>query len=105
MQKFGLQLNRSSRHSAVELEIVREHASALGRTGRKLRISLENYEKRRHRNINELEEKALIQEISENVWALVLQREFLGFVENNVKWVRANYVIPDAAIRNLGRFK
>lgn len=103
MQKFGLKTNRSSHHSAIEIEIVREQASALGRAGRKLRISLENYEKQRHRVLSESEEKSLIKEVSENVWALMLQREFLGFIENNLNWVRENYVIPDAAIAKLGR--
>ena len=103
MQKFSLQTNRSSQHSAIELEIAREQASALGRAGRKLRISLEHYENRRHDILSVSEEKSLIKEVSENVWALILQREFLGFIEDNMKWVRENYVIPDAAIENLGR--
>lgn len=103
MQKFGLQTNRSSQHSAIELEITREQASALGRAGRKLRISLEHYESRRHSSLSVSEEKKLIKEVSDNVWALMLQREFLGFIEDNIKWVRENYVIPDAAIDNLGK--
>ena len=103
MQKFGLQTNRSSQHSAIELEIAREQASALGRAGRKLRISLEYYESQRHKGLSGNEENSLIKEISENVWALMLQREFLGFIEDNMKWVRENYVIPDAAIKNLGK--
>ena len=103
MQKFGLQPSRSSNHSAIELEIAREQASALGRAGRKLRISLESYERVRHKNLSENEEKPYINEISENVWSLILQREFLGFINDNIKWVRENYVIPDAAISNLGK--
>ena len=103
MQKFGLRANRSSQQSAVELEIVREQASALGRAGRKLRLSLERYENKRHSGLSMSEEQSLIQEVSENVWALILQREFLGFIEDNMKWVRENYLIPDAAIENLGK--
>jgi len=103
MQKFGLQTNRRSHHSTIELEIVREQASALGRAGRKLRISLESYEKQRHRNLSKKEEQILIKGISENLWALILQREFLGFIEGNIEWVRENYVIPDAAIKSLGK--
>jgi len=102
MQKFGLRTNRSTHHSAIELEIAREQASALGRAGKKLRISLESYEKLRYKKLDSEDEKRIIKEISENVWALVLQREFLGFIEGNMKWVRENYVIPDAAIRSLG---
>lgn len=103
MQKFGLQRNSSSRHSAIELEIVREKASALGRAGKKLRISLENHEKlsKQKKCINQ--EQQSIKEISNNVWELMLQREFLGFIENNLKWVTEHYLIPDEAIKNLGR--
>lgn len=103
MQKFGLQTNRSSHNCTIEVEIAREQASSLGRAGKKLRISLERYEAQRHNVLNESDERAHINEISESVWALMLQREFLGFIENNVNWVRENYIIPDAAIENLGR--
>lgn len=103
MQKFGLQRNNASKHGAIELEIVREQASALGRAGKKLRISLENYEKRSKFEISVNQEQESIKEISDNVWELMLQREFLGFIENNLKWVRENYLIPDAAIKYLGR--
>lgn len=103
MQKFGLQRNSSSRHSALELEIVREQASALGRAGKKLRISLESYEKLIHQQPSFEQKQNALKEISNNVWELLLQREFLGFSENNLKWVRENYVIPDAAISSLGK--
>ncbi len=46
MQKFGLQRNSSSRYSAIELEIVKEQATVLGRAGKKLRLSLENYQQK-----------------------------------------------------------
>jgi len=32
-----------------------------------------------------------------------MQREFLGFTENNIKWVTDNYVIPESAINSLGK--
>lgn len=102
MQKFGLQRNRSSLHSAIELEIAREQASALGRSGKKLRLSLERYEELIKQESSVKQRQKLIQEISNNVWELVLQREFLGFVENNLNWIRENYLIPDEAINTLG---
>ena len=95
MQKFGLQTHRSTQFNAVELEIAREQASALGRAGRKLRVSLEHYEKQRHKNLSQEKEQMCIKEISENLWALILQREFLGFCEGNMEWVRQNYFILD----------
>jgi len=66
MQKFGLQTNRSSQHNAIELEIAREQATALGRAGRKLRVSLERYEERRYDMLSEKEQQGFIREISEN---------------------------------------
>lgn len=102
MQKFGLQRNSSSRHSVLELEIVREQASALGRAGKKLRISLERYEALIHQSPSANQQQTVIKEISGNLWELMLQREFLGFTENNLRWVRQNYLIPDSAIDILG---
>ena len=100
MQKFGLQRNASSRYSAIELEIVKEQATVLGRAGKKLRLSLENYQ-HKHNDIKANE--ALIEEISNNVWELIIQREFIGFVDGNLGWIRSNYVIPEEAIRMLGK--
>lgn len=103
MQKFGLQTNKAIKNTAIELEVVREQASALGRAGKKLRLSLEEYEAKRHTIRDDRQERVLIKEISENVWALMLQREFLGFIDGNLSWVCDNYVIPQAAIESLGK--
>lgn len=105
MQKFGLQRNSSSTLGAIELEIAKEQASALGRAGRKLRLSLENYQGKLIHDLNTQQKNNLLTEIANNVWALLIQREFVGFVEGNLKWVRDNYVIPDEAIKMLGKQK
>jgi len=103
VQKFGLKRTSSARHTAIELEIAKEQASALGRAGKKLRLSLENYQKHIDKNLNSEQDESLLDEISNNVWELMLQREFVGFVEGNLKWVRQNYLIPDEAIKMLGK--
>ena len=103
MQKFGLQRNSSGRHSAIELEIAKEQASALGRAGRKLRLSLENYQGKLNHDLSMDQKNKFFNQIADNVWALVLQREFVGFIEGNLKWVRENYVIPDEAINMMGK--
>ena len=102
MQKFGLRAHRTVFHGLAELEIIKEQASALGRAGRKLRLSLEDFEKTRNQQLSCAEEQILINAISDNVWQLVLQREFLGFVEGNLEWIQQHYVIPPAAISALG---
>lgn len=103
MQKFGLQRNSSSRHSALELEIAREQASALGRAGRKLRLSLEDFQSKLDRDLSVDQKNGLLTEIANNVWALQIQREFVGFVEGNLTWITSNYHIPDKALKMLGK--
>ena len=101
MQKFGLQRTSSNRHSTIELEIAKEQASSLGRAGKKLRLSLENYQQ----NLHKPNQSNLIHEISSNLWELIIQRELTGFVEGNLDWIRQNYHIPDAAIKLIGEKK
>jgi hypothetical protein len=102
MQKFGLQRNTSLNPSSVELEIAKEQASALGRAGRKLRLSLERYQDGIDEGIEIGLREELLSDIAKDVWALLLQREFIGFVEGNLRWVKDNYVIPEEAIAMLG---
>ena len=102
MQKFGLRTHRTAVYGLAELEIRKEQASALGRAGRKLRLSLEDFQKTRPAQLSAKQEQALLQTISNNVWQLVLQREFLGFIEGNLDWVQQHYNIPPKAISALG---
>lgn len=103
MQKFGLQRSSSGKQTVIELEIAKEQASSLGRAGKKLRLSLEDYQSKLNSSLSCEQKNRLLNEISNNVWELVLQREFVGFVDGNLKWVRANYVIPSEAINRLGK--
>jgi len=108
MQKFGLQRNSSSQYRAIELEVVKEQASALGRAGRKLRLSLMCYQKNQgsdsNLDVSNTLEISSILEITNNVWELMLQRELLGFTESNLQWVLSNYVIPQPALDRLGLY-
>lgn len=105
MQKFGLQTNRGSKNSALELEIKKEQASALGRAGRKLRLSLEAYDDKQKTLLDPAEDQRLLDEISANVWALLLQREFLGFNHGNREWLLNKYCIPEGVLCGLGATK
>ncbi len=102
MEKFGLRADRSARNTALELEIVKEQASALGIAGRALRLSLERYQKSFASSHQNDDSETLMQDIADKLWALVLQREFLGFIDGNIDWVKANYHIPEAAFRKMG---
>lgn len=72
MQKFGLDSLKTEKLSAIELEIVKEKATSLGRAGRKLRLSIEKYNK----NVSADNQENFIDEIAESVWELMLQREY-----------------------------
>ena len=102
MQKFGLERNSSGGQTAIELEIAGEQASSLGRSGKKLRLCLESYQINLSQNMSLDQKNEYLNEIAKNVWELVLQREFIGFVEGNLTWVTENYVIPKEAINMLG---
>jgi hypothetical protein len=102
VQKFGLQRNSSGLPNAIELELVKEQATSLGRAGRKLRLSLEAYNELLNEQPSDSGELKLIHEISANVWELMVQREFIGFIEGNLQWVKQNYLIPEKAIKLLG---
>ena len=83
--------------------MVKEQASALGRAGKKLRLSLEKYQHHLEHDLSLEQENDFFNEIADNVWELVLQREFIGFVHGNLIWVKENYVIPSEALNRLGR--
>jgi hypothetical protein len=103
MQKFGLNVQRNQQLTLLETELVKEQASALGRAGRSLRVSLERYNQLLEKSANQSALNTQLEKISQRVWALVLQREFLGFTENNIEWIREHYLIPDQAIAALGK--
>lgn len=67
MQKFGLKTTNAGRHTALELELTKEQASSLGRTGKKLRLSLENYQSKQHEGLSLEQNNKLLEQISNNV--------------------------------------
>lgn len=101
MQKFGLDTLKSEKLTAIELEIVKEQATSLGRAGRKLRLALEEYEKKKEGCDSERKD-ALIENVSQGVWELILQREFTGFLHGNLEWIKKHYDIPEEVYSRLG---
>ena len=101
MQKFGLDSFSGKRHSALEFEIVKEQASALGIAGRKLNEALERYY-RSEKEQSEEDLEDLLNDVVDKVWGLLLQREFLGFLHDNVDWISKKYNIPEAVFKRLG---
>ena len=103
MQKFGLKSSQSRQHSELEIAIIREQASALGHAGKKLRLALEAYQEMLEGSCNQYQVDLLLDKISIAAWALVLQREFLGFIEGNMEWIQKHYHIPQGALNRLGQ--
>jgi hypothetical protein len=92
-----------SKRTALELEIVKEQAGALGIAGKKLHLSLEAYVTAELQAFPGKNEDKLLSAIAEAVYGLLLQREFLGFIEGNLEWICSSYRIPDKAMPLLGR--
>jgi DNA topoisomerase VI subunit B len=84
MQKFGLDTLKAEKLSIIELEILQEKATSLGRAGRKLRTSLEALENSNAENNKE----QLLNDVIDSVWELMLQREFSGFHHKNLEWIK-----------------
>lgn len=102
MQKFGLDSLIRDKHSALELEIAKEQATALGIAGNKLKESIEEYRASSAMPLDEDLREAQIRNISERFWALILQREFVGLVHENVDWIKKHYEIPNEVFALFG---
>lgn len=89
---------------ALQYELMREQAGALGRAGSKLETALQNY----HNFMTQFGSgdttkiDLLLDDIAAQMWALALQRELIGFHHDNLEWIRATFDIPDAALGRLG---
>jgi len=87
MQKFGLQRSAYSELNAIDLEIAKEKATALGRAGKNLRQALEL-----HSRTQSAESLSIVRDA---LWQLVIQREVAGIVSGNFEWIKAHYELPD----------
>jgi hypothetical protein len=89
-------MTRQVRHNALEYELLREQAGALGIAGRQLRDALTVYS--RHVEGGALAGQSrteqLLDEVASKVYALLLHRELVGFVDNNVEWLDATFDLP-----------
>lgn len=102
MQKLGLDTQQSRRPTALEAEIAREQATALGLTGRRLDVSLARYRRELLGNPGAARRRHLLEAVAADVAALIVQRELAGLVHENLDWVLGSYDIPEAALRQLG---
>src|ERR1700727_355709 len=88
LQKFGLDSLKSEKMSALELEIAKEKSTSLGTAGKKLRDSIARYKQSNSPiDVAPEERDRLLAFVLANVQELVVQRELVGFVHDNMSWI------------------
>jgi hypothetical protein len=103
LQKFGLDSLKSEKMSALELEIAKEKSTALGIAGKKLRDSIAEYRQSiSHNDVAWEERDRLLAAVLANVQALIVQRELVGFIHDNMHWINQTYDVPKEALAKLG---
>jgi hypothetical protein len=90
-----------NRLSDIQLEIAQEQAEALGLAGRKLQDSIDRFNDAVDGELPSGAESGLIDEIAARAWALLVQRELIGFRHENLRWIRERFQIPDTVISRL----
>jgi hypothetical protein len=89
--------------SALELEIAKEKSTSLGIAGKNLRDSIEKYRQSTSQNAVASEERGrFLASVLANVQALVIQRELVGFIHDNMNWIIETYDLPKEALTKLG---
>ena len=97
-------MSTSSRHNALEYEIAREQAGALGMAGKQLQAAVQAYDKHVAQaglTDGPLSER-LLNEVAEKFYALLLQREFVGIAQNNIEWLERSFKLPAGVMSRLG---
>ena len=110
MQKFGLETvlekaHRFDKFRNLEIDLLKEQSSALGRAGRKLKESIEIYEKEKIKGYLQNSEEEYLQQIGNNLYSLMIQREMIGFIDSNVDWIKQFYEIPEGAFQYEGVYR
>lgn len=102
MEKFGLDSPPQQKLNALEQEIAKEKASALGITGKKLAQLLTDYRQNLRQSGAATCQEALISKIADNLSELLIQRELAGLPHENLEWVLKTYDVPEEVLERLG---
>jgi uncharacterized membrane protein YqiK len=98
----GEELERAARFEGeLQAEFGRERASALGRAGRRLEEAIAEHREAVAAAGGELDPwvaELLLESIGERFHALVVQRECVGLIHDNVGWIRRHYDVPPGAL-------
>ncbi len=94
--------NTSGRMLGVERALAEERADALGRAGTRLEDAIDTWRLLIEvGHATELQVAAALVEIRDAAWALMVQRECIGFRADNLGWIRKHYAIPPEALRRI----
>lgn len=102
MQKPAMDSVNGRKLTVVEFEIAQEQAESLGLAGKRLRAAIDRYDQAVRHKPTPADYEELLSEVVSRAWALVVQREHIGFRQDNLRWVRDHFGVPDAALRKLG---
>lgn len=88
--------------AGVERALAEERADALGRAGTRLEEAIDTWELLIEvGHATEAQVHAALVEIRDAAWALLVQRECVGFRADNLGWIRKHYRIPATALRRI----
>lgn len=102
MEKFGLDSLQSQKITALDLELIKEKASALGVAGTKLQKALDRYRFESERDWRSTNQDQVLEQIRNAFSELLIQRELAGLVHENVQWIASTYAVPANVLRKLG---
>lgn len=90
---------REDHHQGLEWEFMKEQSGALGRAGDSLKKAIKHY---RALPPSHPEREKALAAVSEALWQLQMQREFVGFVDSNLQTILAEFDVPKEALTKLG---
>lgn len=92
----------SGRMAGVERALAEERADALGRAGARLEDAIDTWQLLQDVGYaNDEQVEAALVEIRDAAWSLLVQRECIGFRQDNLGWIRRHYPIPPAAFARI----
>lgn len=98
-------MSSHTQYDALRYELFREQAGALGVAGRQLCDALAAYSSHIQGGGvgGQGRTEQLLDDVAGKAYALLLQREFVGLVHNNMEWLRATFDLPPEVWGRLGR--
>ena len=92
----------SGRTAGIEAALAEERAYSLTRAGERLEDAIDTWQLLQDVGFASDEQVATaLTEIRDAAWALLVQRECVGFRADNLGWIRRHYAIPREALNRI----